>query len=76
MNAHGPGAVAGLGGARSTNEEAYAFAKLLRGVIGTGNLDAMLDDGPEPGLLVGAAAAGTIEDLESAATILVWGPAT
>ena len=70
----GPGAVAGLGGARSTNEEAYAFAKLLRGVIGTGNLDASLGDDPGPGLLVGVPTRATIDDLERAKTILVWGP--
>ena len=70
----GPASVAGLGGARSTNEEAYAFAKLLRGVIGTGNLDASLGDDPGVGLLVGTNARATIDDLERAKTILVWGP--
>ncbi|OFW64421.1 MAG: NADH dehydrogenase (quinone) subunit G, partial [Actinobacteria bacterium RBG_16_67_15] len=70
----GPQAVAGLGGARSTNEEAYAFAKLLRGVIGTGNLDASMGDDPGAALLVGTPRRATIDDLERAKTILVWGP--
>ena len=72
--AKGPQAVAGLGGARSTNEEAYAFAKLLRGVIGTGSLDASVGDDPGVALLVGTPQRATIDDLERAKTILVWGP--
>ncbi|MBI5157086.1 MAG: NADH-quinone oxidoreductase subunit NuoG [Acidimicrobiia bacterium] len=70
----GPAAVAGLGGARSTNEEAYAFGKLLRGVLGTGNLDASLGDDPGAALLAGVPHRATIDDLERAKTILVWGP--
>ncbi len=70
----GPQAVAGLGGARGTNEEAYAFVKLLRGVIGTGNLDASVGDDPGAGLLVAIPRRATIGDLERAKTILVWGP--
>ena len=34
-----------LGGARLTNEAAYAWAKLAKGVIGTDNVDAQLGDG-------------------------------
>ena len=74
VSERGPGAVAGLGGARGTNEEAYAFAKLLRGVIGTGNLDASLGDDPGVALLVGTPRRATIDDLERAKTILLWGP--
>ncbi len=39
-DAHGPEAVAGIGGARSTNEAAYLFQKMLRGVLGTNHVDA------------------------------------
>jgi NADH-quinone oxidoreductase subunit G len=74
IDEHGPGAVAGLGGARSTNEEAYAFGKLLRSVIGTPNLDASVGDSVDPLLLTGAAGRGLIDDLERAKTVLVWGP--
>ncbi len=41
----GPEAVAVLGGARLTNEGAYAWAKLAKGVIGTDSVDAQLGDG-------------------------------
>ena len=71
---HGAAAVAGLGGARGTNEEAYAFGKLLRLVIGTGNVDADLGDSIDPRLLATGQSRGTIADLERAKTILVWGP--
>ena len=40
-----PDRVAVLGGARLTNEDAYAWAKLAKGVIGTDNVDAQLGDG-------------------------------
>lgn len=36
---HGPDAVAGLTSARTTNEENYLFQKLMRGVVGTNNVD-------------------------------------
>ena len=47
----GPSSVAVLGGARGTNEDAYAWAKLAKGVIGTDNVDAQLGDGLDPALL-------------------------
>jgi NADH-quinone oxidoreductase subunit G len=71
---HGPTAVAGIGGARSTNEEAYAFGRLLRAVVGTGNVDASVGDGLDPVLLAGTERRGAIDDLERAATVLVWAP--
>ena len=40
-----PAAIGVLGGARLTNEAAYAWAKLAKGVIGTDNVDAQLGDG-------------------------------
>jgi formate dehydrogenase (NADP+) alpha subunit len=36
---HGPGAVAGLGSPRLTNEENYLFQKLFRAAIGSNNID-------------------------------------
>ena len=74
MEESGAAAVAGLGGARSTNEEAYAFGKFLRAIVGTPHLDAQLGDGPGPMLLAGITRRATIDDLERARTILVWGP--
>ena len=45
LERNGPSGVAVLGGARLTNEAAYAWAKLAKGVIGTDNVDAQLGDG-------------------------------
>ncbi len=36
---HGPGALAGFGSAKCSNEEAYLFQKLMRAVLGTNNVD-------------------------------------
>ena len=36
---HGPGALAGFGSAKCSNEEAYLFQKLVRAVFGTNNVD-------------------------------------
>ena len=40
-----PGAIAVLGGARGTNEDAYVWARFAKGVLGTDNVDAQLGDG-------------------------------
>ncbi len=74
IDGSGSDAVAGIGGARGTNEEAYAFSKLLRSGIGTSHVDAQLDDGLDPGLLVGVTPRATIGDLERARNVVVWGP--
>ena len=52
-DAGGPGAVAVIGGARLTNESAYAWAKLAKGVIGTDSVDAQLGDGLPADLVLG-----------------------
>ncbi len=71
---HGGPAVAGLGGARGTNEDAYAFSKFLRTVVGTNHLDARLDDAPPSQFLAAVADRARIADIDTAATIVVWGP--
>ena len=71
---HGADSVAGLGGARSTNEEAYVFGKFLRGVIGSNNLDSQLEDGLNPQFLAAVTPRAQINDLDSAQSILLWGP--
>ncbi len=38
-NAHGPDALGALSSARATNEDNYLFQKLIRGVLGTNNID-------------------------------------
>jgi len=52
-SAGGPGAVALIGGARLTNEAAYAWAKLAKGVLGTDSVDAQLGDGLPADLVLG-----------------------
>ena len=51
IKAAAPERVAVLGGARFTNESAYAWAKLAKGVIGTDHVDAQLGDGLPAGAL-------------------------
>ena len=65
----GPGAVAVIGGARLTNESAYAWAKLAKGVIGTDSVDAQLGDGLPADLVLGLPRA-TI-DAAAAAPVLI-----
>jgi len=68
-----PGAeVAGLGGARNTNEEAFAFGRFLRTVIVTPHIDAQLGDGLDPQFLAAVTPRATIPDLGKAKTILLW----
>lgn len=69
----GPDAIGAIGGARGTNEDAYALSKFMRTVIGTNNVDAQLDDGLEPQFLAAVAGRARIGDLERAKTVLVWG---
>ena len=57
-----PSSVAVLGGARLTNEAAYAWAKLAKGVICTDNVDAQLGDGLPAEVALGLPQA-TIDDL-------------
>jgi NADH-quinone oxidoreductase subunit G len=57
-----PGKVAVLGGARLTNESAYAWAKLAKGVLGTDDVDCQLADGLPAEVVFGLPRA-TIDDL-------------
>ncbi|MEZ5239916.1 MAG: NADH-quinone oxidoreductase subunit NuoG, partial [Microthrixaceae bacterium] len=67
----GPASVALIGGSRSTNEGAYAWAKLAKSVIGTDNCDAQLGDG-----LPAEAALGlpglTIDELCAPGGTVLW----
>ena len=49
----GPRPSACIGGARLSNEDAYAWAKLAKGVIGTDSVDAQLGDGLPAELVLG-----------------------
>ncbi|MGQ0848897.1 MAG: NADH-quinone oxidoreductase subunit NuoG [Actinomycetota bacterium] len=68
------GRVGVLGGARGTNEDAYALSKFARVVLGTNNVDAQMDDGLDPQFLAATVDRALISDLDGAKTILVWGP--
>ncbi|HVX22588.1 MAG TPA: molybdopterin-dependent oxidoreductase [Acidimicrobiales bacterium] len=68
--AGGPGAVALIGGARSTNEGAYAWAKLMKGVVGTDSVDAQLGDGL-PADLVLSLPRATIDQACAAKTVVL-----
>ena len=74
LDGHGGQATAVLGGARLTNEDAYAVSKFARVVLGTNHVDAQMDDGLDPQFLAGTVDRALIGDLESAKAILVWGP--
>ncbi len=71
LAAGGPDSVALLGGARGTNEDAYAWAQLAD-AIGITHRDAQLGDGL-PAEILGLDRA-TIDDAANAATILLLGP--
>ncbi len=72
-SAGGPGAVALLGGARSTNEGAYVWAKLMKGVLGTDSVDAQLGDGLPADLVLGLPQATIDEACHERAVLLHTG---
>jgi NADH-quinone oxidoreductase subunit G len=67
---HGPGSIAVLGGARGTNEDAYVWSVLAKGVIGTDHVDAQLGDGLPADFVLGMKRA-EIADLDRASAIVV-----
>ena len=69
----GPGTIAVLGGARGTNEDAYAWAKLAKGVLGTDHVDAQLGDGLDPAVVL-ALPRATIDEACAASTVVLLGP--
>ncbi len=72
LDLNGPHSVALLGGARGTNEDAYAWARFAKGVLGTDNVDAQLGDGLPVEVALGLPDA-TIPELDTAAAIVVVG---
>ena len=70
----GPSGLAVLGGARLTNEDAYAWAKLAKGVLGTDNVDAQLADGLPAEVVFGLPQATIDETFTPGGTVLVLGP--
>ncbi|MGH9031682.1 MAG: NADH-quinone oxidoreductase subunit NuoG [Acidimicrobiia bacterium] len=70
---HGPGSIAVLGGARGTNEDAYAWARLAKGVLGTDHVDAQLGDGLPAEVVLGMPRA-TIPDCDTASAVVLLAP--
>jgi NADH-quinone oxidoreductase subunit G len=73
LDVHGPEGIAVLGGGRGTNEDAYAWARLAKGVLGTDNVDAQLGDGLPADVVLGVPRA-TIADCDRAAAIVLLAP--
>jgi NADH-quinone oxidoreductase subunit G len=66
----GPSAIGVLGGARLTNEDAYAWARLAKGVLGTDSVDAQLGDGLPAEVALGLPRA-TIDQAASAKALVL-----
>ena len=73
LDKSGPSGTAVIGGAHLTNESAYAWAKLAKGVIGTDNVDAQLGDGLPASLIAGLPRATIDEACAAGGTLLVIG---
>ncbi len=61
-----------IGGARGTNEDAYALSKFSRVTLGTNNVDCRMDDALSSHFLAGSVDRALISDLDTADTILIW----
>ncbi len=70
VTAGGAESVGVIGGSRLTNEGAYAWAKLAKGVVGTDSVDAQLGDGLPAELVLGLPRA-TIDQAATADTLLL-----
>ncbi len=70
---HGAESIAVLGGARGTNEDAYAWVRLAKDVLGTDNVDCQLGDGLPAEVVLGLPRAA-IGDCDRAAAIVLLGP--
>ncbi|HEY8527800.1 MAG TPA: NADH-quinone oxidoreductase subunit NuoG [Acidimicrobiales bacterium] len=70
----GPKALAVLGGARLTNESAYAWTKLTKGLLGSDNVDAQMGDGLPPEVVLGLPRATIDDACRPGGTVLLLGP--
>ena len=70
----GGNALAVIGGANGTNEDAYALARFAREVLETPNIDCRMDDSLSSHFLAATVDRALINDLDDADTILVWAP--
>lgn len=74
LDVGGPGGLAMIGGAHGSNEAAYAWAKLLKSVIGTDNVDAQLGDGVSADAVVGLPRVSLNQALTPGSTVVYLGP--
>ncbi len=70
----GGAALAVLGGAQGTNEDAYALSKFARVALGTNNVDSRMGDALASQFLAASVDRALIADLDDANTIVVWAP--
>ncbi len=73
LDRSGPSGTAVIGGSRLTNESAYAWAKLAKGVIGTDHVDAQLGDGLPAALMASLPRATIDEACAAGGTVVVIG---
>jgi NADH-quinone oxidoreductase subunit G len=69
----GPSSVAVIGGARGTNEDAYAWARFAKGVLKTDNVDCQMGDGLPADVVAGMARA-CLSDCDTARAIVLLAP--
>jgi NADH-quinone oxidoreductase subunit G len=69
-----PGRVAVIGGARLTNESAYAWAKLAKGLLGTDHVDAQLGDGLPAAAVLGLPKATIDDACRAGGTVVLLAP--
>ncbi len=74
LDSSGPSGLAVLGGARLTNESAYAWSKLAKGMLGTDNVDAQLGDGLPAEVVLGLPRATIADVCRPGGTIISLGP--
>ncbi len=74
LDSAGAGAIGVIGGARLTNESAYAWAKLAKGVLGTDNVDAQLGDGLAAEVVLGLPRATIDEVCAPGGTVVLLAP--
>jgi NADH-quinone oxidoreductase subunit G len=70
----GGGALAVIGGANGTNEDAFAISRLAREVLETPHIDCRMDDALASHFLAATVDRASISDVDEADTVLVWGP--
>lgn len=73
IDSAGPTGIGVVGGARLSNEAAYSWAKLAKGVIGTDNVDCQLGDGLPASAVLGLPKATIDEACTPGGTIVLLG---